>query len=239
VKTLFERWFGDGRAEALWEAVRGNPSLLDACRSPLIGSLACVVHRKLSAPAGTRRGDLYDRALQELIQLGWQRLRKGGDNWELGQRVLVLQQAAWRLFERHPEANDFGQREVEKALREAITELGYRLTVRVLMKEFLESGIMQDAGRERGEVRLAFLHRSFVEYLAGCALAEKAEREWARWKKVLDSKAWHPAWWEALVFMGWAMRNPGPLLELLADRKRDDYFRHRLVLALRVLAERG
>jgi hypothetical protein len=88
-------------------------------------------------------------------------------------------------------------------------------------------------------MRLAFLHRSFVEYLAGLALARRLERDWDRWVDFVDRKAWHPAWQEALVFTGWALKEEvlKRLVGLLADG-RDDHIRHRLWLALRILAER-
>jgi hypothetical protein len=238
VRQLFERWFGEDGAEALWGWVSENPSLLEACGSPLVASIVCWTSQDGRMPSGARRGELYDRALQRLVQRGWERLGKAGTPVELGHRLAVLREAAWKLFERHPESNDFGQSEVEEAVGAAVEELRYSLRTDQLLREFLEAGILQEAGWERGEARLAFLHRSFVEYLAGCALGRKAEREWSRWEALLDRKAWHPAWWETLVFAGWAMQDPEPLLELLADRERDDYFRHRLVLALRVLAER-
>jgi hypothetical protein len=57
----------------------------------------------------------------------------------------------------------------------------------------------------------------------------------------VDRKAWHPAWREALVFTGWALKEEvlKRLVGLLADPGRDDHFRHRLGLALRILAERA
>jgi hypothetical protein len=80
-----------------------------------------------------------------------------------------------------------------------------------------------------------------VEYLAGLALARRLERDWDGWVDFVDRKAWHPAWREALVFMGWALKEEvlKRLVGLLADPKRDDHFRHRLGLALRILAERA
>lgn len=238
VRNLLRNWLGDRRGGALWEQVLSNRSLLEACGSPLVASLVCWIWQEGRAPAGFRRGDIYDRALQRLVQRGWERLGKSGSPVELGHRLAVLREAAWQLFRGQPDSNDFGQSEVEGALRAAVQELNYSLSTDQLLREFLEAGILQEAGWEHGEARLSFLHRSFVEYLAGWALARKAEAAWDRWKPLVDRWAWDPAWWETIVFMGWAMRNPEPLLELLADRDRDDYFRHRLMLALRVLLER-
>jgi hypothetical protein len=242
IRQLFERWFGDGRGRSLWEAVRGNPSLVEACRSPLVASLTCLVHQEGGLRSGFRRGDLYDGALRLLLRRGWGRLGRGGSNVDLARRLGVLREAAWELFRVRPEVNDFGQSEAEEAIRGALESLRYgRLDVDELMGEWLEAGIVLEAGWERGEMRLAFLHRSFVEYLAGLALARRLERDWDKWADFVDRKAWHPAWREALVFTGWALKEEvlKRLVDLLADSKRDDHFRHRLGLALRILAERA
>lgn len=241
VRQLFERWLEDRRGRGLWEAVRENPSLLDACRSPLVTSMVCLVYQEEGLRSGFCRGDLYDRALRLLHRRGWERLGRRGSNVDLARRLELLREAAWELFRVRPEANDFGQSEVEEAVRGPLESLRYvRLGVDELMGEWLEAGILLEAGWERGEMRLAFLHRSFVEYLAGLALARRLERDWDRWVDFVDRKAWHPAWREALVFTGWALKEEvlKGLVGLLADSERDDHFRHRLWLALRMLAER-
>jgi hypothetical protein len=243
IRQLFERWFGDGRGRSLWEAVRGNPSLVEACRSPLVASLTCLVHQEGGLRMGFRRGDLYDGALRLLLQQEWRQLKRDDlDEEDLEQRLDVLREAAWKLFRVRPEVNDFGRSETREAVRGALESLGYdRLGVDELMREWREAGILLKAGPERGEMRLAFLHRSFVEYLAGLALARRLERDWDKWAEFVDRKAWHPAWREALVFTGWALKEEvlKRLVGLLADPKRDDHFRHRLGLALRILAERA
>lgn len=243
IRQLFERWFGDGQGQSLWEAVQGNPSLVEACRSPLVASLVCLVRQEGRLQFGFRRGDLYDEALRLLLRWGWARLGRSGSNVELDRRLEVLREVAWELFQVRPEANDFGRSGTEEVIRGVLRRLGYtRLGVDELMEEWLAAGILQDAGWGRGETWLAFLHRSFVEYLAGLALARRLERDWDKWEDFVDRKAWHPAWREALVFMGWALVKEGvleQLMGLLADPKRDDHFRHRLGLALRILAERA
>ena len=167
---------------------------------------------------------------------------RSGSHVDMASRLIVLREAAYELFRLRPEANDFGQSEIESKVREVLQHLGYGgLAVDEVMKEWEQAGILQEAGRERGEMRMAFLHRSFLEYLAGLTLARRLESDWAQWASFVDRKAWHPAWREALVFMGWALSKEGTLqklVSLLADPKRNDCFRHRLALALRILAER-
>ncbi len=240
IRELFGRWLGKKRGEMLWKFVQSNPSLLEICRSPLVASMACVVYQVEKLPAGVRRGFLYERALVTLIKRGWERLGRNGDFDDLGRRLTVLKETAWELFKRRPEANDFKQTEVEAAIRQTIERLKYsRLTVEDLLDEFKDAGILQNSGLKDAEALYSFLHRTFLEYLAGLGLARRVEQEgWDAFQSLIDRKAWDPAWREVLVFMGYAMEDPEPLLMLLADENRDDYFRHRLSLALRVLNER-
>jgi HEAT repeat protein len=96
-----------------------------------------------------------------------------------------------------------------------------------------------EAGLDRrGQACFSFLHRSFLEYLTARALASRvAEEGWTSIADLVDRKAWHPAWQEVVLFLAGELEDPAPLLELLADESRDDYFRHRLALAARCLGE--
>src|SRR5262249_32234443 len=53
----------------------------------------------------------------------------------------------------------------------------------------------------------------------------------------VDKKAWDPDWEQVLLFLAGMLDDPGPLLDVLAERGQDDFFRHRLALAARCLAE--
>jgi HEAT repeat protein len=238
VQQLFERWFADGRGGQLWRSVQDAPALLGACRSPLVASLVCLVHQEQGLAGSLDRGGTYDRALRLLIRSGWERLGKTGHGTDVDRRLEVLTEAAWELFGAQPEANDFARSQMEGALRRVLKRLVYRrLGVDELLHEWVEAGILQDVGWQRGEIRLAFLHRSFLEYLAGRALARRLEEDWERWEGVVDRKAWHLAWQETLVFTGQALDEQGLKRLVGVLTERDDYFRHRLALALRVLAE--
>ena len=238
VRQLFERWFADGRGGQLWRSVQDAPALLGACRSPLVASLVCLVHQEQGLAGSLDRGGTYDRALRLLIRSGWERLGRTGHGTDVDRRLEVLAEAAWELFGAQPEANDFARSQIEGALRRVLKRLVYRrLGVDELLHEWVEAGILQDVGWQRGEIRLAFLHRSFLEYLAGRALARRLEEDWERWEGVVDRKAWHLAWQETLVFTGQALDEQGLKRLVGVLTERDDYFRHRLALALRVLAE--
>jgi HEAT repeat protein len=241
IRRLIERWFeGDtDKASSLKTTLDLSFSLAHACRSPLITTLVCLVHEEQPLAEETRRRDLYNRALRLLLKRGWQ---DRGESWsesDLDERLWVLEKVAWELFPKRPEVNQFGHREVLQALQQALKVLGLSTAPDQLRNDLLKSGILVEAGLDRrGQARFSFLHRSFLEYLAARALAGRvAEEGWEAIVDLVDRKAWHPAWQEVILFLAGELEDPAPLLELVSDETKDDYFRYRLALAARCLAE--
>ena len=94
------------------------------------------------------------------------------------------------------------------------------------------------AGNDRFNPTVVFLHRTFGEYLSARALARLANHgSWADVANLIDNLASVPTWREVILFLAGRLNDPSPLLELLADKSRDDEFRHRLALACECLAE--
>jgi HEAT repeat protein len=241
IRCLIDRWFeGDqDKASSLKTTLDLSFSLAHACRSPLITTLVCLVHEEQPLPEETRRRDLYNQALRLLLKRGWQARGESWSESDLDERLWVLERLAWDLFPRQPEANQFGHRDVLQALQQALKVLGLSAAPDQLRNDLLKSGILVEAGLDRrGQACFSFLHRSFLEYLAARALADKASGEgWTALADLVDRKAWHPAWQGVILFLAGELENPAPLLELLADENKDDYFRHRLALAARCLPE--
>jgi hypothetical protein len=101
----------------------------------------------------------------------------------------------------------------------------------LIRKRFL---VPIDAGRSA----YVFPHRSLLEYLAGWKLADLANTQgWAEIAGLADGRSWLPDWEEVIQFLAGSLDNPIPLLEVLSDGGRDDYFRHRLGLAALCLPE--
>jgi hypothetical protein len=106
-----------------------------------------------------------------------------------------------------------------------------------LIAELKHDGIFITIGAHR-DTPLLFLHRTFHEYMVARHLARREHGQgWQAIAPFVDKKAWHPAWQEALILLAGQLPNPAPLLELLADRSKDDIFRHRLTLAALCLPE--
>jgi HEAT repeat protein len=235
VRSFVDRWFqgNDEKASALKSALELHFPLAHACRSPLITSLVCLVHEDQPLPEETWRRDLYNQALRLLLKRGWQARGESWSETDLDERLWVLEKLAWELFPRQPEVNQFGHREVLQALQQALKVLGLSTAPDQLRNDLLKSGILVEAGLDRrGQASFSFLHRSFLEYLTGRALAGRvAEEGWAAIADLVDRKAWHPAWQEVIIFLAGELEDPTSLLELLADEEKDDFFRHRLALA--------
>lgn len=140
------------------------------------------------------------------------------------------------LFEQRPENNQFTNSEVIKVIKSVPDLLSSPQRFR---DQLLTCGILINAGlTPDGKSQFSFLHRTFLEYLTACSLARQANSEgWERIKAFIDKKTWHPAWQEVIVLLAGQLDDPIPLLEVLADKKKDDLFRHRLTLAALCMPE--
>jgi hypothetical protein len=241
VRRLVDRWFArdPNRGRLLEGALDRSYPLAHACRSPLVASLVCLVHEERALDDQVRRADLYPRALRLLLKRGWQQRGVVHRESAVDDRLWLLEHLAWNLFPKHPEVNQFPYAEVRKALQEGTRGLGLDLTPTAARDELLDAGILVEAGLDaRGESQFSFLHRSFLEYLAGRALARRANGEgWQSIADLVDKKAWHPAWHEVILFLAGQLHDPAPLLDTLADEAKDDFFRHRLALVAELISE--
>jgi HEAT repeat protein len=227
VHRLVDRWFArdPDRGRLLDGVLDRSFPLAQACRSPLVASLVCLVHEEQALHDQVRRADLYPRALRLLLQRGWQARGVVHDESDLDERLWLLEHVAWILFPKHPEVNQFAHAEVHKALQDAIRELGLDLSVTAARKELLAAGILVEAGLDaRSESQLSFLHRSFVEYLVARALVRRASDEgWGAIAGLVDKKAWHPAWYEVILFLAGQLDDAAPLLDQLVDAPNDAF----------------
>ncbi|MBI4493363.1 MAG: HEAT repeat domain-containing protein [Chloroflexi bacterium] len=241
VRAFAGRWFGEGseRAAALRAVLERSYPLAHACRVPLVATLACLVHEEQPLEDPIRRRDLYARALRLLLRRGWEREGKTLEPQVQEDVVLVLERLALGLLLR-ANVNLFSHREVLGGLRAALAaEPGLKLSAAGLRGDLVSAGLPALAGNdERASVQYSFLHRSFLEYLSACRVAACAkQRGWRAIAELVDRKAWDPAWWECLVFLAAELDRAAPLLQVVADQRKDDYFRHRLALAARCLGE--
>ena len=248
IEAFARAWFGD--AEPFLAMLRQNPQVQGLARIPLMLTLMCRAHeeqrRHPAAPtersgAPTRRVQIYSLCLRGLLR-DWKEEKERrpiGDGYV--EAVLeVLAPAAYALFAGGHE--QFGEGLLREEVRVALGGLGagHELAGRdatSVIAELKHAGILITTGEHRA-APLLFLHRTFHEFLAARALARRVKSEgWLAIAAQVDRKAWRPAWQEVLVLLSGQLADPLPLLRLLADKRRDDLFRHRLALAALCLTE--
>lgn len=242
-KTRFDH-DAASRGRRLAEVLGRSYSLLHACRSPMLLTLACLAHNEGPELSDqTRRVDLYPRVLRALCRRAW---HKDGalspEDPQVEKVIKMLRHVGRNLFELSPESNQFTDTEVTSAITAATKAISMRRSPDRVMNELIKCGILFTAGLKDGkELQFSFLHRSFVEFLAAWSLAEEVKKcdvssadEF--WGQILR-KAWLPTWEEVILFLAGMLDDPEPLLARLSDEMSDCYFRTRLCLAARCLPE--
>ncbi|MEV5883733.1 NACHT domain-containing protein [Streptomyces sp. NPDC052020] len=219
VATFVRRWHAAARApqyEAdLLDALRTKRDLARLATNPLMCGLICALHRERRGYLPTGRKELYDAALTMLLA---RRDRERGmgavDAPELGEeaQLELLQRLAYALVLSGRTEMDLATAEgiVERCLPSvaAAAEQGDAATV--LRSLLLRSGLL----RQPGEGAVAFVHRTFQDYLGARYAVEEGHLD------VLLSHA-HDTQWEDVIRMAVAHARPrerAVLLRRLLDR---------------------
>jgi HEAT repeat protein len=248
IETFARAWYDDAEPFLAW--LQQNPRLLRLARIPLMLTLiarADFQRRQQTgelnerADALSRRAPIYRLCLCTLLRDGREKTQPGSSSVSYADAILdVLAQPAYALFSCDRE--QFGEEVLRDEVRAALRGLGedHELSGRdatSVIFECLQGAILLAAGNRRN-APLSFLHRSFHEYLAARALARRVNAEgWDAIADLVDRKSWRPGWQDVIVLLAGQLADPTPLLRLLAERGRDDLFRHRLALAALCLAE--
>ena len=248
IEAFARAWFRD--PEPFRVMLRQNPQVQGLARIPLMLTLMCLAHeeqRRHPAPltewsgVPTRRVQIYALCLRGLLR-DWkeEKERRHISDGYVDAVLEVLAPAAYTLFAGGHE--QFDESLLREEVRVALGRLGagHELAGRnatSVIAELKHAGILITTGGHRA-APLLFLHRTFHEFLAARALARRVKSEgWLVIADQMDRKAWRPAWQEVVVLLAGQLADPLPLLRLLADKRRDDLFRHRLALAALCLTE--
>ena len=251
-------WFGEDTqaAERCLTILRQTPQLRGLGRIPLMLTLLCRTYveckeRRCDFP--THRVELYDRCLRGLL-CDWKEEKEQRDigNARVEAVLELLRAVSYALFAEGHE--QFSESDLRKQVIKWQAGLKYnhelgKYDPTSIIDKLKRDGILITAGEHR-HAPLLFLHRTFHEYLTGRALAQIVDEQPEGWqaeielrgKKIpahhlVDRKAWDPRWWEVITLLSGLLRDPAPLLNILADENRDDLFRHRLALATWCLPE--
>ncbi len=228
-------------AKAFWDQVGGQSALRHVLASPLLLRIACNLAReswqkRRALPQWGRRTQLYEAFLQNLTY-AW---AKRPPIPAPAQQALFLDCAsdiALELLSEEMAAPDRPARNSAQIVNN-VQQRYPAMAGRAFIDDLCGAGVLMYAGNDRLSPSIVFLHRTFGEYLAARALARQADHEgWNTVSGKVNLLASQPAWREVVLFLAGRLSDPVLLLELLADRERDDEFRHRLALACECLAE--
>ena len=215
-QQFVRNWFSSEskRTAAVTALGRGNTSVAEMMRNGLLLSLICAASEPKPLDPGTTRPQVYEKIVEMLYCGVW----KGGaeEIEDLDTQISVLQHVAWTLFRDNPAGWSFhGKKEWVPAVTKARSGQLEMRTAR--FKSGLRTcGLVVPTGNGTE----AFLHRTFLEYLAAAHVALMSEPHrtkavnrflWTRGNSQQNWQ-WEPAAEEFLTFVAGCMKDPTPLL---------------------------
>ncbi|MGE0679718.1 MAG: NACHT domain-containing NTPase [Candidatus Binatia bacterium] len=237
--------------QALITQLNRVPQLRPLTTNPLLLNILCYV----MADTQSRRlpptqGILYRKALEKLLERNSSRreVRYPAEAPGESEKLAVLQRAALSLF-----ITDrrflFTEQELHEALKHGFHEAGYG-SAPTPWANALRSDLLQNSGilhESRGQ-HVSFFHPAVHEFLSAGALADHINTKgWdtplamagvqGSARRLVEKKSWDPRWQEVLVLLAGQLEDTTPLVQLLANEKKDDLFNSRLALAALCLAE--
>ena len=242
VTPFVSRWFPDDGAngQRLLNAIRASAALAEMSTNPLLLSFLCLAHSPENITSDLNRTRLYRRVFWTLYHDQWREIPERKLRRHAESIRQAVQQVAWTLFQRHGIANRFAESEFRTGLEQAGNH-PQPLAEEDLIEELLKARLITDAGLDSDEKpQVAFIHRSFQDFLAAGHLATRVQAEgWPSMATMIDEHAFRPEWHAIIVFLAGQLADSTPLIELLADGSRDDLLHYRLVLAVECLGEAG
>jgi HEAT repeat protein len=227
------------------------PRLRPLTTNPLLLNILCYVMADVqSQRLPPSRGILYRRALEKLLEHGSSRreVRYPAEAPGVSEKLAVLQRAALFLFISDRRFT-FTDQELREALKHGFQEAGYG-SAPTPWANALHSDLLQNSGilhESRGQ-QVGFFHPVLHEFLSAGAIADHINTKgWTApltlagaqgsAHRLVDKKSWDPRWQEVIVLLAGQLEDATPLVQLLANEKRDDLFHSRLALAALCLAE--
>ena len=226
--------------------VRHRSALETVVNSPVLVEIASLV--KASRPDDDLPETptaFYEEAMHLLAEGAW--ASPGATAFSSADELLsLLRPIAWRLFNEYP-GTIFDR---ETAIASIIHATGRtHEDAGMLIGRLVDLGFWSCSARNskeqfcfRDTTLLDFLAASHVAVAVNCGSWEESEievwQEESGWEKsrvcaVLDAHAFEPRWEPVIVFVAGLLQNPTPFIDMLADRNRDDLYRHRLGLLCR------
>lgn len=162
--------------------------------------------------------------------------------------LATLPYIAWQIFNRDADAGWFERSVFLEAIAH-VTNCSQAAAAKQLSR-IVEIGLLVPCAPDSGLEHFEFAHSTFRDFLAASHIAaasnhdgwDKAEVEsWqtdSGWsmvnvRQMLDTHAFEPTWQSLVVFIAGLLKDPLCLLQILADRRKDDLYRHRFGLLCR------
>lgn len=222
---------------------RNNPFLSVVADSPLLLDLASQVQSSQplddlpDTPAA-----LYQAMLRRLVAPPPRDSASRGlaDSDEL---LATLPRIAWGLFHSDAVAYRYDRGGLLVAVAHVTKATEEHATA--LLSRAMTVGVLVPSASPGDDVHVEFAHPTLRDFLVATHLASQVNRD--GWEKavvevfradsgwclvsvssILDAEAFDPNWQPVLEFVAGLMNEPLALLNVLADRRRDDHYRHRL-----------
>jgi hypothetical protein len=236
-KEFVEGFFKDSpeKAERLLEMLDGSVQVRGMSQVPLLLTFLCLLFDEddqIDYTTATR-AKIYERIVLRLLQ---------GD---------------WKLGELSSDRSDYRTVSQEDARFDKLAKIAFLLFLEEKrqfdardfrrLKEYVgETNILVLSGNKT----YMFIHLTIHEYLTAYWIKQQVIGSgWANTQiedasgtkidveTLIDRKAWSPYWQQVLLLLAGQLPDPVPMLQLLADKERDDIYRHRLALATHCAAE--
>ena len=264
-RDAFIRAYAAGRQDhfdpdALIEQLHRTPLMRPLAANPLLLSLICsLVDEQSRVTLPSTHAELYDKMVEKLLSRP-QRVpvtypgKPDEPPPAAALKRAILAHAALTLFADLESRGrlTFSQSDFLEALTTSTQAAGLAHSAASSANALL-TDLVQNSGilRGGGSQGYFFLHSTIHEFLVADALAGLVNRPGGKgWneslpvpgvrstvRRFVDKKAWDPAWEEVVCLLAGRVRDPEPLLTLLADPVKDDSAGHRLCLGARCLPE--
>jgi len=244
-RDFVRAWFSGRpeRGEAFLRKLRESLQVQALARIPLLLDLMCRLFDE-SDELPKSRAELYEACLWGILTKKWKTPRSEDEPY-LHAKLRLVEEIAYRLFIAEKEL--FYLDELLD-LVEGVFQNQPRLEQNIgnktpadLISELQTDGLLIKAGAGVNPPFL-FLHLTFQEYLAACALARRTkpvqqdEQEVPEWLKLIKPRLFHPRWREVITMLSSRLDDASLLLRAIWDQP-EDILLNRLFLACDCLGE--